>query len=45
RHFVGCDRACGSPGHGEVLIATRDGYRPRSVDLPSLPRPQGPPVG
>jgi precorrin-3B synthase len=29
RHFVGCERACGSPLAGEVLIATRDGYRPR----------------
>ncbi len=29
RHFVGCDRACGSPPVGEVLIATADGYRLR----------------
>jgi precorrin-3B synthase len=29
RHFVGCDRACGSPPIGEVLIATGDGYRRR----------------
>jgi precorrin-3B synthase len=29
RHFVGCDRACGSPAHAEVLIATGDGYRSR----------------
>lgn len=29
RHFVGCDRACGSPPVGEVLVATGDGYRPR----------------
>jgi precorrin-3B synthase len=29
RHFVGCERACGSPATGEVLVATRDGYRPR----------------
>ncbi len=28
RHFVGCERACGSPPVGEVLIATADGYRP-----------------
>jgi precorrin-3B synthase len=28
RHFVGCDRACGSPPAGEVLLATGDGYRP-----------------
>jgi precorrin-3B synthase len=29
RHFVGCERACGSPPTGEVLVATGDGYRPR----------------
>ena len=28
RHFVGCERACGSPLAGEVLVATGDGYRP-----------------
>lgn len=28
RHFVGCDRACGRPLAGEVLVATGDGYRP-----------------
>jgi precorrin-3B synthase len=27
RHFVGCERACGSPATGDVLIATTDGYR------------------
>lgn len=27
RHFVGCERACGSPLSGEVLVATGDGYR------------------
>jgi precorrin-3B synthase len=26
RHFVGCERACGSPPVGEVLIATGEGY-------------------
>jgi precorrin-3B synthase len=26
RHFVGCERACGSPPDGDVLIATADGY-------------------
>jgi precorrin-3B synthase len=31
RHFVGCDRACGSPPAGQVLVATGDGYRPRST--------------
>ena len=29
RHFVGCERACGSPPVGEVLVATADGYEPR----------------
>jgi precorrin-3B synthase len=29
RHFVGCERACGSPPDGEVLIATAGGYRVR----------------
>lgn len=29
RHFVGCERACGSPSVGQVLVATPDGYRPR----------------
>lgn len=27
RHFVGCERACGSPVEGEVLVATDAGYR------------------
>ena len=31
RHFVGCDRACGSPLAGEVLVATGEGYRPLRV--------------
>jgi precorrin-3B synthase len=31
RHFVGCERACGSPGVGQVLVATGDGYRPREA--------------
>ena len=30
RHFVGCERACGSPPFGEVRVATGDGYRLRS---------------
>ncbi len=30
RHFVGCERACGSPPGGEVLVATGDGYRLRT---------------
>jgi precorrin-3B synthase len=30
RHFVGCDRACGSPPAGQVLVATGDGYRLRT---------------
>ncbi|OBH78767.1 precorrin-3B synthase [Mycobacterium scrofulaceum] len=32
RHFVGCDRTCGSPLSGEVLLATGDGYRPLRRD-------------
>jgi precorrin-3B synthase len=31
RHFVGCERACGSPPDGHVLVATGDGYRPRDA--------------
>ena len=31
RHFVGCERACGSPPVGDVLIATGDGYRLRNA--------------
>ena len=27
RHFVGCERACGSPPAGELLVATGNGYR------------------
>jgi precorrin-3B synthase len=27
RHFVGCERACGSPLAGEVLVATAEGYQ------------------
>lgn len=27
-HFVGCERACGRPPAGQVLVATPDGYRP-----------------
>jgi precorrin-3B synthase len=30
RHFVGCERACGSPPVGEVLVAGEDGYHPRT---------------
>jgi precorrin-3B synthase len=29
RHFVGCERACGSPPAGDVLVATGDGYQRR----------------
>jgi precorrin-3B synthase len=28
RHFVGCERACGSPPTGQVLVANGQGYRP-----------------
>lgn len=31
RHFVGCERACGSPRGAQVLVATGDGYRPREA--------------
>ncbi|HEX9832482.1 MAG TPA: precorrin-3B synthase, partial [Mycobacterium sp.] len=31
RHFVGCERACGSPPAGDVLVATGDGYRMRGT--------------
>jgi precorrin-3B synthase len=27
RHFVGCERACGSPPDGQVLVASGQGYR------------------
>jgi precorrin-3B synthase len=27
RHFVGCERACGSPAAGQVLVASGQGYR------------------
>ncbi len=27
RHFVGCERACGRPPAGQVLVATGQGYR------------------
>jgi precorrin-3B synthase len=30
RHFVGCERACGSPPVGQILIATGDGYQARA---------------
>lgn len=29
RHFVGCERACGSPATGQVLVATSSGYELR----------------
>jgi len=34
RHFVGCERACGSPPAGEVLVATGGGYRPLRKSKP-----------
>lgn len=30
-HYVGCERACGRPPAGEVLVATDAGYRPLPV--------------
>lgn len=29
RHYVGCERACGSPSTGQVLVATSNGYQQR----------------
>ncbi|MCB0941380.1 MAG: precorrin-3B synthase [Mycobacterium sp.] len=29
-HYVGCERACGSPVSGTVLVATEDGFRVRA---------------
>ncbi len=37
RHFVGCERACGSPPTGEVLVATGDGYRVLRSSPPGQP--------
>ncbi len=34
RHFVGCERACGAPAAGAVLVATEGGYLPRSESAP-----------
>lgn len=40
RHFVGCERACGSPPASEVLVATGDGYRRlRPVAIASAVKP------
>ncbi|MGE2833396.1 precorrin-3B synthase [Mycobacterium sp. SMC-4] len=33
RHYVGCERACGSPASAQVLLATGEGYRPLSAHL------------
>ncbi|EHI14920.1 precorrin-3B synthase [Mycolicibacterium thermoresistibile] len=30
RHFVGCERACGTPPGAQVLVATGEGYRLRN---------------
>ncbi|KAA0112336.1 precorrin-3B synthase [Mycolicibacterium sp. P1-5] len=27
-HYVGCERACGSPAAGQVFVATAEGFRP-----------------
>ncbi len=29
-HYVGCERACGSPPAGQVFVATAEGFRPAS---------------
>jgi precorrin-3B synthase len=42
RHFVGCERACGSPPAGQVLVASGQGYRPlrgRPVATASAAKP------
>jgi precorrin-3B synthase len=42
RHFVGCERACGSPPTGQVLVATGQGYRVlrgRPVAIASAAKP------
>jgi precorrin-3B synthase len=42
RHFVGCERACGSPPTGQVLVASGQGYRllrERAVAIASAAKP------
>jgi precorrin-3B synthase len=39
RHFVGCERACGAPPGGEVLVATADGYVARPPAIASAAKP------
>lgn len=36
-HYVGCERACGSPVSGTVLVATGEGFQP--LVRPNPPRP------
>lgn len=38
-HYVGCERACGRPIIGEVLVATGSGYRALSAGPGEAPRP------
>jgi precorrin-3B synthase len=46
RHFVGCERACGSPPTGQVLVADGQGYRllrarPATTDSAAKPGAAG----
>src|SRR5206468_951250 len=36
RHYVGCDRACGSPLTGDIMVATGEGYRRRPSTGPTV---------
>jgi precorrin-3B synthase len=37
-HYVGCERACGSPASGSaVLVATGEGYQPLGSRRPARP--------
>ena len=36
-HYVGCERACGSPRTGTVLVATGEGYEPLGSLRPARP--------
>ena len=40
-HYVGCERACGSPLSGEVRVATGEGFQPVArADDAGRPRPE-----
>ena len=42
RHYVGCERACGSPPVGQVLVATGEGYRAREEQSDNRAREEQP---